>query len=151
MSFSLIWSHSGILKPRLIQWKGINRKQSTRWQHLSRLKASAFFSLQNFLVVMKHSNLYLGLVLPSGGWQSLILASKKSIWWYKDQSTAKICCKVARYVFTTFLVKITNLVKVKLSIMTLPLYWTSLCWVSNLIYCYEEFRYAECHYAKCQI
>jgi hypothetical protein len=28
------------------EWKGINRKQSTRWQHLSRLKASAFFSLQ---------------------------------------------------------------------------------------------------------
>jgi hypothetical protein len=44
-----------------IQWKGINRKQSTRWQHLSWLKASAFFSLQNFLVVMKHSNLHLGL------------------------------------------------------------------------------------------
>jgi hypothetical protein len=43
------------------QWKGINRKQSTRWQHLSQLKASAFFS------VMKHSNLYLGLVLKSGG------------------------------------------------------------------------------------
>ncbi len=54
------------------QWKGINRKQSTRWQQLSKLKASAFFSLQIFLVVMKHSNLYLGLVLPSGGWQSLI-------------------------------------------------------------------------------
>ncbi len=28
------------------QWKGINRKQITRWQHLSQLKASAFFSLQ---------------------------------------------------------------------------------------------------------
>ncbi len=49
------------------EWKGINRKQSTRWQHLSRLKASAFFSLQIFVVVMKRSNLYLGLVLPSGG------------------------------------------------------------------------------------
>ncbi len=55
-----------------VEWKGINRKQSTRWQHLSRLKASAFFSLQNFLVIMKHSNLHLGLALPSGGWQSLI-------------------------------------------------------------------------------
>jgi hypothetical protein len=30
------------------QWKGINCKQSTRWQHLSRLKASAFFSLHFF-------------------------------------------------------------------------------------------------------
>ncbi len=28
--------------------------------------------MQIFLVVMKHCNLYLGLVLPSGGWQSLI-------------------------------------------------------------------------------
>jgi hypothetical protein len=54
------------------QWKGINRKQSTRWQHLSQLKASTFFSLQKNLVVIKHSNLYLGHVLPSGGWQSLI-------------------------------------------------------------------------------
>ncbi len=35
-------------KQVFVQWKGINRKQSTRWQHLSRLKASAFFSLQNF-------------------------------------------------------------------------------------------------------
>jgi len=49
------------------QWKGINRKQITRWQHLSQLKASAFFFLQIFLVALKHSNLYLGLVLPSGG------------------------------------------------------------------------------------
>jgi hypothetical protein len=30
------------------KWKGINRKQSTTRQHLSRLKASAFFSLQKF-------------------------------------------------------------------------------------------------------
>ncbi len=49
------------------EWKGINRKQNTRWQHLSRLKASALFSLQIFLIVMKQSSLYLGLVLPSGG------------------------------------------------------------------------------------
>jgi len=55
-----------------VQWKGINRKQSMRWQHLSQLKASAFFSFQFFLVFMKHSNLYLRLVLPSGGWQSHI-------------------------------------------------------------------------------
>ncbi len=54
------------------KWKGINRKQSTRQQHLSRVKCSVFFFLQFFLVVMKHSNLYMGLVLPSGGWQSLI-------------------------------------------------------------------------------
>jgi hypothetical protein len=34
--------HRGILNH---QWKGINCKQSTRWQHLSWLKASVFFSL----------------------------------------------------------------------------------------------------------
>jgi hypothetical protein len=28
------------------QWKRISHKQSARWQHLSRLKASAFFYLQ---------------------------------------------------------------------------------------------------------
>ncbi len=61
-----------ILWRALMKWKGINHKQSTRWQHLSQLKASAYFSLQNCLVVMKHSNLYLGLVLPSGRWQCLI-------------------------------------------------------------------------------
>ncbi len=33
-------------KLKFIQWKGINHKQSTRWQHLSRLKASALLSLQ---------------------------------------------------------------------------------------------------------
>jgi hypothetical protein len=29
-----------------LQWKRISRKQSARWQYLSQLKASAFFSLQ---------------------------------------------------------------------------------------------------------
>jgi hypothetical protein len=44
-----------MVSPRVcLQWKGINRKQSTRWQHLSQLKARAFFSLQIFLVVMKY-------------------------------------------------------------------------------------------------
>jgi hypothetical protein len=60
-------AYSSMILTELCQWKGINRNQSTWWQHLSGLKASVFFSLQNFLVVMKHSNLYLGLVLPSGG------------------------------------------------------------------------------------
>ncbi len=74
---SNLWSYE--YKCVLFRWKGINRKQSTRWQHLSQLKASAFFSLQKNLVVMKHSNLYLGLELPSGGWQSLIISSMKTI------------------------------------------------------------------------
>jgi hypothetical protein len=49
------------------QFKRINRKWSARWQHLSRLKGSAFFSLQKKLVVKEHNNLYLGLVMPSSG------------------------------------------------------------------------------------
>jgi len=49
----------------LFQWKRINGKQSARWQHLSQLKASAFFSLQKNLVVKEYNNLYLGLVMPS--------------------------------------------------------------------------------------
>ncbi len=51
-----------------LQWKRISHKQSTRWQHISLLKASLFFSLpkKNF-VVKEHNNLYLGLVTPSSG------------------------------------------------------------------------------------
>ncbi len=41
-----------------LQWKGINRKQSTRWQHLSRLKASAFFSLQIFFKLLWNTATY---------------------------------------------------------------------------------------------
>jgi len=52
------------------QWKGINRKQSTRWQHLSQLKASAFFSLQkNFSC---HET------------QQLILGTGTAIWWMTE-------------------------------------------------------------------
>jgi hypothetical protein len=47
------------------QWKRINRKQSTRWQHLSRLKASAFLFEIFLLGVKKHKSLYLRLVLLS--------------------------------------------------------------------------------------
>jgi len=34
------------VKLHFFKWKGIKCKQITRWQHLSWLKASAFFSLQ---------------------------------------------------------------------------------------------------------
>ncbi len=34
-----------------LTWKRISHKQSVRWQHLSRLKASALFFLQKTLVV----------------------------------------------------------------------------------------------------
>ncbi len=53
-----------------MQWKGINRKQSTRWQHLSRLKASAFFSLQNFFSCYET--------------QQLILGTGTAIWWVTE-------------------------------------------------------------------
>jgi hypothetical protein len=50
------------------EWKRISCKQNARWQHLSWLKASAFFSLKKKnLVITKHYNLYLGLVTPSSG------------------------------------------------------------------------------------
>ncbi len=49
------------------QWKGINCKQSTRWQHLSQLKASAFFSLQ------KNFSCY--------ETKQLILGTGTAIWW----------------------------------------------------------------------
>jgi hypothetical protein len=45
--------------------KRISRKESARWQHLSRLKAITFLSLQFFLVVKKCNNLNLGLIMPS--------------------------------------------------------------------------------------
>ncbi len=43
---------------RKIQWKVINRKQSTRWQHLSRLKASVFFSLQKKISLLWNTATY---------------------------------------------------------------------------------------------
>jgi hypothetical protein len=68
------------------EFKGINRKQSTRWQHLSRLKASAFLSLQKNLSCYKT--------------QQLILGTGIAIWWltephllsfsYHGQSNTKI-------------------------------------------------------------
>ncbi len=71
-----------------LQWKRINCKQSTRWQHLSRLKANAFFSLQKHLVsCMKCNNLYSGLVMPSSGWWSPIEPSLRKD---KVNSTQKL-------------------------------------------------------------
>jgi hypothetical protein len=52
------------------QWKGINRKQSTRWQHLSWLKASAFFSLQIYFSCYET--------------QQLILGTGTAIWWVTE-------------------------------------------------------------------
>jgi hypothetical protein len=53
-----------------VKWKGINRKQSTRWQHLSRLKASAFFSLQKFLSCYET--------------ELLIFGTGTAIWWVTE-------------------------------------------------------------------
>jgi hypothetical protein len=62
--------YSQKLSTILWEWKGINRKQSTRWHHLSRLKASAFFSLQNFLSCYET--------------QLLILGTGTAIWWVTE-------------------------------------------------------------------
>ncbi len=53
-----------------MKWKGIKRKQSTRWQHLSRLKASAFFALQNFFSCYET--------------QQLTLGTGTAIWWVTE-------------------------------------------------------------------
>jgi hypothetical protein len=45
----------------------MGEKQSARWQHLSRLKASAFLFDFFLLGVKKHNSLYLRLVSPSSG------------------------------------------------------------------------------------
>jgi hypothetical protein len=52
------------------QWKGINRKQSTWWQHLSWLKAREFFSLQKFFSCSET--------------QQLILGTGTAIWWLTE-------------------------------------------------------------------
>ncbi len=49
------------------KWKRINHKQSARLHHISRLKASAFLIEFFLLGMIKHNNLYLRLVTPSGG------------------------------------------------------------------------------------
>jgi len=54
------------------EWKRISCKQSTRWLHLSRLKASSLFFFQKIVSCIKHNNLYLGLVTPSSRWWSPI-------------------------------------------------------------------------------
>ncbi len=52
------------------QWKGINHKQITRWQHLSRLKASAIFSLLKKIICYET--------------QQLILGTGTAIWWVTE-------------------------------------------------------------------
>jgi hypothetical protein len=73
------------------QWKRISCKQSARWQHLSRLKDSDFFSLeQKILVVKKHYNLYLRLVTPSGGWWSPMDQHIFAFWLIIESATEKV-------------------------------------------------------------
>jgi hypothetical protein len=158
------------------EWKGINRKQSTRLQHLSRLKASAFFSLQIFLVVMKQSNLYLGLVLPSGGWQSLIVWNSKFgntavSMMTLSMTTLSITVKMRRSViwricwvllsihYAACLMLCIIMLSVILHTVYMHLCTVSLCWLylancgyAELSYSqcnYAEFRYAKCCYAEC--
>jgi hypothetical protein len=52
------------------EWKGINHKQSTRWQHLSLLKASVFFSFQKKISCYET--------------QQLILGTGTAIWWVTE-------------------------------------------------------------------
>ncbi len=73
------------------QWKRISCKQSARWQHLSRLKDSAFFSLEpKKLVVKKHYNLYLRLVTPSGVCWSPMDQHVFAVWLIIEGATEKV-------------------------------------------------------------
>jgi len=65
------------------QWKGINRKQSTRWQHLSRLKASEFFSLQKKISCYET--------------QQLILGTGTAIWWVTEPHCHQILIKITEW------------------------------------------------------
>ncbi len=64
---AVIYKGSWQARVFVLQWKGINRKQSTKWRHLSRLKASAFFSLQKNFSCYKT--------------QQLIVGTGTAIWW----------------------------------------------------------------------
>ncbi len=57
-------------KMSALEWKGINRKLSIRWQHLSQLKSSAFFSLQKKIICYET--------------QHLILGTGTAIWWVTE-------------------------------------------------------------------
>jgi hypothetical protein len=59
------------------QWKRISRKQSARWQHVSRLKASAFCIWKNILWWFKT--------------QQLILGTGTAIWWVTEPHSTLVC------------------------------------------------------------
>jgi len=79
----------------LTKWKGINPKQSTRWQHLSQLKASVFFSLQNFVSSNKTQQLILGT------WDRHLVADRASLDFYDPNLSFNAClqhyCKLEIY------------------------------------------------------
>jgi len=64
---SLLEIAIAIANANVAQWKRISCKQNARWQHLSQLKASAFFCLKKKIVFKEHTNFYLRLVTPSSG------------------------------------------------------------------------------------
>ncbi len=125
------------------EWKRISCKQSARWQHLSQLKTSAFFSLEKKLDAKKCNNTYLGLVRPSGGWWSPIVdinnqrhntqhndIQHNDTGWF---TTLSICnSRHKRHSITTLYhyVEFRVLFVVMLSVIMLRLCRVSLCWVS---------------------
>jgi hypothetical protein len=52
------------------QWEAINRKQITRWQHVSQLKASSFYLLVKKSLLLKM--------------QQLIFGTGTAIWWLTE-------------------------------------------------------------------
>jgi hypothetical protein len=41
-----------------VEWEAINRKQITRWQHVSQLKASSFYLLVKKIIIVKNATAY---------------------------------------------------------------------------------------------
>jgi hypothetical protein len=42
----------------IFKWEAINRKQITRWQHVSQLKASSFYLLVKKIIIVKNATAY---------------------------------------------------------------------------------------------
>ncbi len=100
------------------QWKGINRKQSTRWQHLSRLKASASFSLPKKFSCYET--------------QQLILGTGTAIWWVTEPH----CCN---FIFRILFCLPFQCCRLKALIRTMQS--TFICLFSGTIYLLGGARY----------
>ncbi len=122
----------------LCEWVGINRKQSTMWQRLFRLKASAFlFSLQKKFSFYKT--------------QQLILGTGIAIWWLTEPHYSAFC-----YVWNPGLVLLAEVCPwldivtltiticwfvVMLNVATNPIMLSVKCQISWVVFCWLSQRH----------